>query len=40
MNLLRYLLEGRLCRRCREERTHYHFQDQLCITCTVVEALR
>ena len=39
MNLLRFLLEGRLCQRCHQERTRYHFRDELCITCLTVEVM-
>lgn len=35
-----WLLEGRLCLRCKLERTRRHFIDDVCTTCWVVEVVK
>jgi len=31
-----WIWEGRMCQRCKLERTYFHFVDKLCTTCWVV----
>jgi len=31
---------GRLCKRCKLERTSRHFIDDICTTCAVVELIK
>lgn len=40
MKFLSYLKEGLLCWRCRQERTHCHFDVRLCVTCAAVAKIR
>ena len=39
-NLWNWIWEGRLCLRCKLERTRRHFLDDVCTTCWVVEVLK
>ncbi len=35
-----WLREGRMCRRCKIERTYHHVIDELCTTCWLVAVLK
>jgi hypothetical protein len=39
-NAWNWFWEGRMCKRCKIERTHRHFVDDICFTCYFSELIK